>query len=247
MDRPGGCTNHCNAKSSICDILHALSLANSDLDKSLPIAPVEPTAIALKPCGVGIGTIQALSCPSVTDLSLTRLVGRVLSGDDAEFLLAPSLRALEADATAMLRITRCYAVLQQSAQILSVTYEAFPKRGGVLLRVHVPAETLDGDHVTITRVSVAGCELPLVSAQLRVTVGYNHKPAAPGPVTAAAKDGDVRALIRCLNHGASTEEVDAVRPGAPLRPPSLVSTSCPVSCRKDPLHCSGLPSMVELT
>jgi hypothetical protein len=74
------------------------------------------------------------------------------------------------------------------------------------IRVLVPAAAAPGTQVLFHRVSVSGRALSLANVCSHIIVGFNHAPAAAGPVMAATKSGDVCALRRALALGGSTEE-----------------------------------------
>jgi hypothetical protein len=79
--------------------------------------------------------------------------------------------------------------------------------GCIDLVVSVP-EDAAGSEVILRRVNVAGCDVPLDKATVRVIVGFNHTPAPAGRVYAAAEAGDIPALTRALDDGCSTQETD---------------------------------------
>jgi hypothetical protein len=97
-----------------------------------------------------------------------------------------------------------------SVRLLPVTYEPSVIHGGVRITLSVPASAPEGSRVVISRVSVAGCVVALGEAPLEVTVGFNHAPALQGTVWDAVHRGDIPALMRLLDGGASTEETDWV-------------------------------------
>jgi hypothetical protein len=51
----------------------------------------------------------------------------------------------------------------------------------------------------------------LGEAPVRVIIGFNHDPAPKGRVHAAAKAGDMYALMQALDDGCSADEADEVR------------------------------------
>jgi hypothetical protein len=69
----------------------------------------------------------------------------------------------------------------------------------------------DGSEVVLRRVSVAGCDVTLGEAPVRVVIGFNHEPAPKGRLLAAAKSGDIPAMTLALDDGCSTQETDEVR------------------------------------
>jgi hypothetical protein len=200
-------------------------------EHSLPFAPREPPLIIVVPSGEGIGRVDAPAFPSAGSLSVARIHKRVKSGRAAAFVLAPVADAgcgdlhcsVLASMTAVVlahaelkapdakTAPRAAADLPTPAQLLPVTYhELSHDHSGVLLSVPVPDSAPEGSRVVMTRVSIGDCSVALGEAPLQTIVGFNHSPETEGPVHAAAYAGDVAALTRLLEDGASTEVVDEV-------------------------------------
>jgi hypothetical protein len=80
--------------------------------------------------------------------------------------------------------------------------------GCIDLVVTVPADAALGSEVVLRRVSVAGCDVALGKAPVRVIVGFNHEPVPVGRLYASALLGDIPALTQALDDGCSTQETD---------------------------------------
>jgi hypothetical protein len=197
--------------------LQALQSENQLHECSLPLAPSEPSFIILTCDGDRIGVIEAPSCPPGSSCSLSSLQKRVKAGRVVSLVLAPPVDVVYGDLHVAVLATLT-AVVQVSAELyqpgdvgappaqLPVAYEVSIAHDGVLISVTVPASAPEGSRVVISRVSVAGCDVALGEAPLEVIVGFNHAPTPKGSVMAAAEAGDVPALMRLLDGGASTEE-----------------------------------------
>jgi hypothetical protein len=205
--------------------LHALQSESELHQRYLPLAPTEPPFIALSCAGYSIGVVDARSCPPANSCSLCRLQKRVNAGCAASFILALPADVIFGDSQAVVLATLT-ALLQVSAELqqpddrgappaqpLPMAYELSIVNGSVLIIVSVPASVPEGSRVVISRVSVAGCDVVQGEAPLEVIVGFNHAPAPEGPVMAAMEAGDVSALTRLLEDGASTEEIGIVVSG----------------------------------
>jgi hypothetical protein len=160
---------------------------------------------------------------SAAEFVLSPLAPSDDSATDATTLKSAALATLlEVDATVrhsagatgtMLEWTRTGDVGKATigpALRLPVAYEPSVIHGGVLVSISIPPSAIDGSCVVIERASVAGVEMAVDESQVRVTLGFNHVPAPSGPVFAAVRNDDVRALLSALEDGASTEEADAV-------------------------------------
>jgi hypothetical protein len=223
--------NDSSSSLEACTSIFRALESELELDECvLPLAPCEPPVIVLARPGGAIGSVDAPDCPPASSLSITCLQKRVKAGNTAVFALAPSSEAGCSEAHAAVHATLASLVLvrielqvldnassQRAAVMLPapvqlpVICDPSATHGGVLIRVLVPASAPEGASVVIRCASVAGCTVPLGETPLQFTVGFSHAPARKGPVTAAAADGDVPALMRLLDGGASTEETDRVR------------------------------------
>ena len=94
--------------------------------------------------------------------------------------------------------------------------------GNINVNAAIPFDAPLGSEVVLCRASVGGSDVPLGEVLSRVTVGYNHEESPEGPVTAAAKAGDIAALMQALDNGGSTEERDTVGAYLPGNYPNLM-------------------------
>ena len=93
----------------------------------------------------------------------------------------------------------------------SLPMTARPSGDSWIARVLVhPAYWADAASVSVVSLSLAGRPLPCDCLPATLRVGYNHAPAPAGAVYAAAKAGDVAALLAALEAGGSTEEANGV-------------------------------------
>jgi hypothetical protein len=239
---------HSGTSMGCVHVLGALLSERNAHQRDLPIAPVEPPDITLSLFETGLGSISAATCPPTSCLSIAPLKMRVHAGRGATFVFAPRTGVSSAD-TAVLTALASNAIVEVAvepagmtssaplsgrkrtrkgaaaspalAQLLAVTYEPSVTHGGVLISATVPASTPEGSSVVIRFLSVAGCDVALGEAPVEVIVGFSHAPAAEGPVLAAAQAGDVPALMRLLDGGASTEEKRNLVRGLRLAQPEL--------------------------
>jgi hypothetical protein len=206
-------------------VLQALQSETTLHERALPLAPSEPPCIVLMHTDGRLGVINAPSCPPASSCSVYSLQKRVKAARDSAFVLAPPACVLYGDShdallTTLATLVQISAELQQPDDLsvppaqLPVAYELSCTRDGVLIAVPVAASTPEGSRVVISRASVAGCDVALGEAPLEVIVGFNHAPEAEGAVIDAAHRGDIPALMRLLDGGASTEAKDGVSPYA---------------------------------
>jgi hypothetical protein len=209
------------APAPVAHSLQALQSEAQYYERTLPLAPTEPPFIALTCDADRIGVIDAPSCPPASSCSLSSLQKRVMAGRTASFVLAPPADVISGDLrnavlAKLADLVRVNGELQQPVDLgvpptqlpVAYTCKVSIEHGGV--RISVPASAPEGSRVVISRASVAGCDVALGEAPLEVIVGFNHAPAPLGPVYAAVKAGNVPAMMRLLDGGASTEEKDAV-------------------------------------
>jgi hypothetical protein len=237
--------------SLACGCAHSLQALQSEArlhERSLPLAPTEPPFVTLTCTGDTFGVIDAPSRPPASSCFPSCLQKRVKAGHAAGYILAAPADAIYGSLHAAVLATladlvQVCAELQQPADLsvppaqLPVACELSIAHAGVLITVPVPASAPEGSLVVISRVSVAGCDVALGEAPLVVTVGFNHARTAKGPVYAAAEAGDVPALMRLLDGGASTEEKDSVscEPRPSFSPaPTAGSTTCRVCIQRTP-------------
>jgi hypothetical protein len=75
----------------------------------------------------------------------------------------------------------------------------------------VSAGVTEGECVVLSSASIAGVDIPLGEAPIKIIIGFNHTPAPEGPVFAAIDAGDIVALTRALNDDdGSTQEATKV-------------------------------------
>jgi hypothetical protein len=92
------------------------------------------------------------------------------------------------------------------AYSIAISADGKAQGGCVDLIVPVPEQAMLGSEIVLRRVSVAGSDVALGEAPVRVIVGFNHEHAPAGRVYAAARAGDIPALTQALDDGCSTQE-----------------------------------------
>ena len=176
---------------------------------SLVMTPFPSTAFAIE---------TRLISPSASFFVLNRVPPRVHADQALELELADiGLCAGPGMAESIASWISAHALLQISIQgrpqeKASVLVKARPSEGAWIVRALVrPASWTDAASVTVVSLSLAGRPVPCDSLPATLRVGYNHAPAPAGAVYAAAKVGDLPALLEAIEAGGSTEEADTVR------------------------------------
>jgi hypothetical protein len=206
----------------------ALVGLRDEIDRALPIAPFETildfTVGILGDFRDSVGTNSV----HTSTLILSRLVKHVRRGRPAVFRLGvrgdvDGTRMGPAALHSLAATTRVSAIVQQSDtgagadksmaapspdSLLRFTCDASLAQNCVEISVFPSSSAIDGAHLQILRLSVAGTDVPLDPEETRVVVGFVHTPAPAGPVWGAAKAGDARMLQESLDDGGSTEERD---------------------------------------
>jgi hypothetical protein len=173
-----------------------------------------------------LGKVDASVSVTAHDLVILRFSKRVQAGAEARFSIAPRVRQQPDSCTAesfkgVIRIlqTEIELVFGGLAKTLRCCHSCATggeAPGGCIdLVVSVPEDAALGSEVVLRRVNVAGCDVALGEAPVRVIVGFNHEPAPEGRVWAAVQKRDISALTQALNDGCSTEETDEVRISLP--------------------------------
>jgi hypothetical protein len=168
-----------------------------------------------------LGRVNASESIPAHELVVHPLRERVRPGGEARFRVSSRVRQ-EAESCAaesfrgIARVVR--AQIQQLFDGLPTTLECSVSfvaggeapGGCVDLVVTVPEDAALESEVVLRRVSVAGCDVPLGEAPVRVIVGFNHEPAPKGRVWAAVQRRDMPALTQALDDDCSTQEADTV-------------------------------------
>jgi hypothetical protein len=202
------------------------------IEVEVPLGVVESPLVTFKLSGtMFLGVVDAAGTTSWPALTVTRrylrYLTRVRPGGTAVFRVNVTTSMTVSESTdtpqsgvaatfhwdGLARLLCVRAVLSSAPHTL-LPFSANPSAtapGCVDILVPVPEDAPLGSLVTLHRVFGAGCDVSLGEAPLYVTVGhYNHAPAPEGPVTAAAKSGNVPALLAALDADGSTEERDEV-------------------------------------
>ena len=192
--------------------------AISGVVSGLDVVPLGLPALAIEPCDSGTSAIEAcLVSPSASAISLTRVPILVHADRPLELelsavgLVAGARQAIGSWISAHACLRVAVEVPGQPRGEVSLLVKARPSGGGWIARALVrPAAWAHAASVTIYSLSLAGRPLPSDCLPATLRVGYNHAPAPAGAVHAAAKAGDVPALLAALDAGGSTEEADKV-------------------------------------
>jgi hypothetical protein len=138
-----------------------------------------------------LGRVDASVSATARDLVVCPLRKRVPAGAEATFRITSSVHQ-EPDSRAAASIAGIARILLAEIELVSgdlvtslefsVTYAAGGDalHGCVDLVVSVP-EDAEGSEIVLRRVSVAGCDMALDEAPVRLIVGFNHEPARCGP------------------------------------------------------------------
>jgi hypothetical protein len=169
-----------------------------------------------------LGRVDASVSVSAHGLVVYPLCKRVQAGAEARFRIKSEVRQ-EPDSCAAASVEGIARVLRSEAELVfgglanALQFCVACATGGetpvgcVDLIVAVPKDAALGSEVVLRRVSLAGCDVPLGEATVRVIIGFNHEPVPAGRVWAAAIAGDIPALAQALAGGCSTQETDEVR------------------------------------
>ena len=193
------------------------------LVSSLPVGPLEFSALAMEPCHSATSAIESrLFSPYPSSLSLKEVPARVHADRPVELELADvglgAGAGASVDIASWISAHTCLAIAVevpgQPRGEVSVLVNARPSGGSWIARALVrPSAWANAASVTVVSLSLAGRPLPCDCLPATLQVGYNHAPAPAGAVYAAARAGDVPALRAALDAGGSTEEADEVRGG----------------------------------
>ena len=202
--------------SSVANIAH--DFINSE--RKLPRTVTECPAISWVPSqghAASLGSIiSPLGIPA-SALSVEIISKRALPGSAATFRIKvvedgiPGPVQINGDALHTLSLGLRVIVTVSTNKKVPLAYDVvLSSTSCINVSATIPSDAPLGSEVVLCRASVGGSDVPLGQVLPRVTLGYNHEEAPEGPVTAAAKAGDVPALMQALDNGGSTEERDAV-------------------------------------
>ena len=190
---------------------------------TLPVGPLEVSALGMEPCDSATSGIEArLVSPSASALVLTRVPFRLHADRPLELeLAAVGPGAVDGAAESIASWISAHACLAIAVEVpgqprgeVTLPFSARPCDGGWIARALVrPASWADAASVTVVSLSLADRLMACDCLPATLRVGYNHARVTDGSVFAAAKVGDVAALQAALDAGGSTEEADEVRGG----------------------------------
>jgi hypothetical protein len=163
-------------------------------------------------------------------MSVHATARRIRGDRPAVFRMQLTIPGVDVDivATAQLVVARIFLGGVELGYSIEVAPATTTSHGCISVVVPIPENTAEGSQFVLRRVSVAGYDVALGEAPVRVIVGFNHEPAPAGRVYAAAQAGDIPALTQALDDGCSTQEADGVSfvcCTSPLSSPLLVCVS----------------------
>lgn len=203
---------------------------NERMSQYFPVSPLEPADITLlvnsgSPLGVRVCASEA---PSLANLHLEGTPRRVLPKIPLTFDIAPRRAFTSKEPVEAADFTR---FLLASTRVLAVFRQSNEAGNGVVdlpLRPMLAARSAARPGITVTFFPIWGRTMTEIDAAVTraacviisppeycgapralpstVVVGANHDPVEMGRLTAAARMGDIRAMISALCDGCSTEE-----------------------------------------
>jgi hypothetical protein len=166
------------------------------------------------PDDANIGSVLCPVIAAARDMRVGCVARRVRSTRRAVFRLSSTASVSDVDVDATIRVVEAHVTLSTWPAIeLAYAVEAAQAAASgfcIDIVVQIPSDAADGAAVVLHSVFLAGCNVTLGEAPVRVIVGFNHEPAPAGRVHAAAKANDIPTLTQALNDGCSTEEADGV-------------------------------------
>jgi hypothetical protein len=193
-------------------LTYSICSLRADLERSLPIAPVEPHAVEFQTLPLSLGNVHA-SC-GILPASAFRLEWSMRSVYPVKFSLLPmtgsTLDVTELSAVAPVVMFRLSALPAAYPLTSTVSVVAYPLPA---LVIAVDATESNGSsqgmHVTLDALSIAGCDV-YSGVPIRVTLGYNHELSGTGLVMASVDEADFDGLMNALAGGSSTQEMGDV-------------------------------------
>lgn len=200
-----------------CSELRSCSSKFQTLGTALPCDIVEVLGVSFatdRDAEDAIGRIVAPASIPASLLEYTLVTKRVFPGRSAIIRLTPTEVTNDESAdsealAALVRVVRpCISLFVSPAASvpLAAITETSSVAGSIDISALVPEGTPFGSEVVLYRVVVGDSQLDPCDSVARVCVGYNDEPSPEGPVYAAARDGDVDALMKALELGGSIRE-----------------------------------------
>jgi hypothetical protein len=146
----------------------------------------ESTSIAFDraPDFTALGSVHLLRIPRGAEMRIHATARRIKGGSSAVFRLESMIRGIDIDFVALAQLVIAHielSVRQNTAVGYSVEVAlTTTTHRCISIVAPIPSDTEDGTEVILRRVSVAGCDVPLGKAVVRVIVGFNHEPGLAG-------------------------------------------------------------------
>jgi hypothetical protein len=186
---------------------------------------------------VSVGSIRSPEVFPASTLRVHATARRVRRDGLVVFRLVPTTTASFIDLVhstqlidAVIRIENCAGAASTAALYNVKVTQATDSHGCIDIVVPIDAETVVGSQVVLRSVSIAGCDVALSDAPLRVIVGFENDPAPAGRAYAAVEACSFTALMQALNDGCSMQECNVVSVEYVSLPGIFLESACPSRC-----------------
>jgi hypothetical protein len=193
-------------------IIHKLQTVRDEMSRGAR-GPEQSTGIMFL-CGTDcgdVGSVRPLEVLRAADVRVNATTQRVKGDGCPVFRITPLGAASSVDLIASTQVIDAVIELRTRPILSGLPYsiEVAPAgddatHGSIDILVQIPADTKDGTEVVLRSVSIAGCDVPLGEAFVRIIVGFNHSHAPRGQVFAAVEANNIPALSQALDDGCST-------------------------------------------
>ena len=236
-----------------------LSRATTALSSALAVGPFEIPRLAIVdlPFESPKSILACLFSPSTSTVGSSTLTVPTITLIDRPLEIGitnDSCQVICGEGSAFSRTVDAHAVITLAIETgpprasISGPVSMRPSGGGWIARALIrPVSWSGAAFVTVESFALGGRSLPCDCLPATLRVGYNHSPALPGAVFAAARNGDVIALQAALDADGSTEEANEVRAtrarccwgGRVYAPGDFHGTARSLLCSTGAQHCSG--------
>jgi hypothetical protein len=175
--------------------------------------PHQSTRIIFEVGEADIGSIRALEIPRADDIDVHATAQYVRGGGFAVFRMTLIGTESDLDLVASTHVVVAHIELSNApaAELMYSVAASTTGAGFIDIVVPIPEQAVEGSSdIILRRLSIAGYDVTLKEAPIRVIVGFNHAIVPGGRVHAAVETGDMLALQEALESGCSTQETDWV-------------------------------------
>jgi hypothetical protein len=197
----------------------------AEFQRSLPLAPVEITALATTRCDPTALATHSLGCRIHSPISITATMLVLVPPVRRNLLKGPAIFQLKvatesgdyldglANLASLMKVRACITSTEPPRPDDDLPFDLCQAAtsDGIDIIVPVPTSVQRGACIILKQLSVAGEDIA-VDENAVVVIGFSHFRGPGGPAIAAAKSGNFDTLLAALEQGASTEEEDTVRP-----------------------------------